>query len=91
MMTKYTPQLLSRLEDIFSQSDYALRYEKGNFKPGYCILKDQKVVIVNKFYPVEGKINCLIDILRAVNLDISKINDKNKELYNEITQPHLKF
>ena len=36
---KYTKHLLNKLEDIFSESDYVLRYEKGNFQSGYCILK----------------------------------------------------
>jgi hypothetical protein len=88
---KYTPNFLRKLEDIFAESDYVLRYEKGNFKSGYCILNDQKVVIVNKFYPLEGKINCLLDIVREINMDISKFSDKNKVLYFEISQTHIKL
>lgn len=63
-----------------------LRYEKGNFKPGWCVLKDSKIIIVNKFYPMEGKINCLVDILRTVQLDTTKMNEKNLEFYQEINQ-----
>jgi len=71
---KVTPALLSRLEDIFAESDFVLRYEKGNFKSGFCVLNEQKVVVVNKFYSLEGKINCLMEILRTVPLDISNFN-----------------
>lgn len=88
---KYTPHFLHKLEDIFAESDYMLRYEKGNFKSGYCILNDQKIVIVNKFYPLEGKVNCLLDIIREINMDISKFSEKNKVLYFELSQTQLKL
>jgi hypothetical protein len=88
-MIKFTNQFLSRLEDIFAESDFVLRYEKGNFKSGYCVLKEQNVVIVNKYYPLEGKINCLIDILRNLQLDISRFKEKTKDFYLEITQTSL--
>jgi hypothetical protein len=91
MQIKYTPQFQAKLEDIFAESDYVLRYEKGNFHAGYCILKDTKIAIVNKYFTPEGKINCLIEILKSIDLDISKLSDKNRQLYHELTQSELKF
>lgn len=91
MQIKFTPQFQAKLEDIFAESDYVLRYEKGNFQAGYCVLKDTKIAIVNKYYPTEGKINCLIEILKSIELDTSKLSDKNKSLYQEITQSELKL
>ena len=89
-MIKYTAAFLTKIEDIISESDYILRYEKGNFKSGYCLLKDQKIMIVNKFYTTEGKINALMEILRTVELDQSKFTEKSQQLYAEITQTELK-
>lgn len=88
---KSTPQFLTKLEDIFAESDFILRYEKGNFKSGYCILNDQKVVVINKFYTLEGKINCIVEILRTLKLDISGFKEKTKELYFEIVQTSIAF
>lgn len=85
-MIKYTNQFLSKLEDLIAESDYTLRYEKGNFKSGFCVLKDQKIIIVNKFYATEGKINALYEILRTVPLDISRFTEKNQKFYQEINQ-----
>jgi hypothetical protein len=85
-MIKYTTQFLTRLEDMIAESDYTLRYEKGNFKSGYCVLKDQKIIIVNKFYPTEGKINALLDILKNVPLDATKFTEKSVKLYSELFQ-----
>lgn len=87
MEIKYTNQFLNKLEDLFAESNYVLRYEKGSFKPGYCVLKDTRIVIVNKYYPTEGRINCLIEIIRTIDdIDTSRMNDKNKKLYQEICQ-----
>ena len=84
MELKYTRPFLSRLEDIFAESDYVLRYEKGNFKAGYCLIKDMKVAIINKYFPIEGKVNCLYDILRNIQIDASKLSAKSQELYQKI-------
>jgi hypothetical protein len=89
-MIKYTTGFLTKLEDIIAESDYVLRYEKGNFKSGYCVLKDQNIIIVNKFYTTEGKINALLDILRNVALDTSKFSEKSQKLYEEIAQLEIK-
>lgn len=84
MELKYTRHFLGRLEDIFTESDYMLRYEKGNFKSGFCVIKDARVVIVNKYFPLEGKINCLYDILRNVAIDDSRLSEKNRLLLQDI-------
>ena len=85
-MIKYTNSFLTKLEDIIAESDYILRYEKGNFKSGYCVLKDQKIIIVNKFYTTEGKINALLEILKNVALDTTKFSEKSQKLYEELSQ-----
>ncbi|NOS91658.1 MAG: hypothetical protein HOP30_07030 [Cyclobacteriaceae bacterium] len=90
-MIKYTTQFLTKLEDLISESDYILRYEKGNFKSGYCLLKEQKIMILNKFFATEGKINALLDIMKNVELDTSKFSEKNLKLYEELTQAEVKL
>ena len=84
-MVKYTTQFLVKMEEIISESDYILRYEKGNFKSGYCVLKDQKIIIINKFYTMEGKINALLDIFKNVKFDTSRFTEKSLKLYEELT------
>lgn len=85
-MIKYTNQFLTKLEDLIAESDYTLRYEKGNFKSGYCLLREQKIIIVNKFYTTEGKINALLEILKNVSLDGSRFTEKSQKLYEELHQ-----
>lgn len=89
-MIKYTVPFLTKLEDLIAESDYTLRYEKGNFKSGYCLLREQKIIIINKFYTTEGKINALLDILKTLELNTSRFTEKSQKLYEEITQPEVK-
>ncbi len=86
MDIRYSKHFLNKLEDVFSESDYILRYEKGSFKSGYCIIRDTKVVVVNKFYSLEGKINCLLDILKTIDFNAARLNPKNLKLYQEIKE-----
>jgi hypothetical protein len=86
-MIKYTTQFLLKMEEMITESDYTLRYEKGNFKSGYCVLKDQKIMIVNKFFTTEGKINALLDILKNTVLEPVKFSDKSRKLHEELNLP----
>ena len=91
MQIKYTTHFLNKLEDLFSESSYILRYEKGNFQSGYCLLNDSKIAIINKYFPLEGKINSLIDIIRSVNLNPEELSENNRKIFHAIRQNSLKF
>ena len=91
MTIKYSKHFLNKLEDLMAETDYILRYEKGNFKSGYCILNDTRVAIINKYYSLEGKINCLIDIIKSIEVDQGSLNEKNQKLFNELSQTELEL
>lgn len=91
MTIKYTKHFLNKLEDVMSETDYVLRYEKGNFQSGYCILNESKVAVVNKFFALEGKVNSLVEILRSIQVDSTKLSDSNKKFYAELTSNQLQF
>lgn len=74
-----------------SETEYILRYEKGNFQSGYCILNESKVAVVNKFFALEGKVNSLVEIIRSIKVDTTKLSDNNKKLYSEITNNQLQL
>lgn len=92
MTVRYTKNFLDKLENIFASSEYILRYEKGNFKSGYCILKDNKIVIINKYYTLDGKINTLIDIIKEIGFKVNDFSDKKiQDLISELQQTELKL
>ena len=84
-MFRYTPTTLQKFEQLFREAQYVVRYEKGNFKAGYCILQDKKVVVINKYFDTESRINSLLEILSQIELDESKLSDQSLELL----QPQL--
>ncbi|ELR72332.1 hypothetical protein C900_01614 [Fulvivirga imtechensis AK7] len=91
MAVKYSKHFLNKLEDLIAETDYILRYERGNFKSGWCILNDNKIIIVNKYFATDGKINCLLDIIKTVDINKSQLSEKNKKLYLELAQTELEL
>lgn len=91
MVVKYTKQFLHKLEDLMAETDFVLRYERGNFKAGYCILNTKKVAIVNKYFSHEGKINCLLDIIKSIEINEDRLSDKNQFLFNSLAQTKLEL
>ncbi len=81
---KYTQSTLDKLENIASQSGYVLRYERGSFQSGYCILEERKVIVLNKFLPIEGRINTLADIIPQLEINTDVLTDDLKKLYLDI-------
>lgn len=91
MSVKYSKQYLHKLEDLMAETDFILRYEKGTFKSGYCILNSKKVAIVNRYFTHEGKINCLIDIVKSIEIDADRLSSKNQSLFLELSQTDFEF
>ena len=83
-MFKYSKQQLKKVEDLFAAVGYVLRYEKGNFQSGYCLVEARKVVVVNKFYDAEARINCLLDILSNIEVNIEQLSDETLNFYQKI-------
>lgn len=91
MSFKYNQTTLQLLESIFKENHYVVRYEKGRFQSGYCILQDKKVVVVNKFFETEARINALIDILQQIEVDISQLDEKQLKLFEQLSQHKLEL
>ena len=81
---KYTQTNLYKIEKIVEESGYVIRYERGTFQSGYCILQDKKVVVLNKFFQTEGRINTLIDLLPQLNVNIDDLTHESQKLYEEL-------
>jgi hypothetical protein len=81
---KYTQSTLDKLESIPEQAGYVLRYERGTFQSGYCILEARKVVVLNRFLQTEGRINTLIDLIPQLDINPEILTEEAKKLYNGI-------
>ncbi|MBK6363524.1 MAG: hypothetical protein IPN49_06640 [Saprospiraceae bacterium] len=73
---KYNKSGLEKLEDLLEKIGYKVRYEKGNFNSGYCIVESTKIIVVNKFYNVEGRVMALLEILSSLEIDDNNLDPK---------------
>ena len=75
-LMKYNQSTLDKLEKIIDEAGYVIRYERGNFQSGYCILEQKKVVVLNKFLQTEGRINTLIDLIAQLEIVTNKLSEE---------------
>lgn len=90
-MHKSSPQYLKKLENLFKEGEFRLRYEKGNFRAGHCVLLDQQIVVINKFYTLENKINALIEMALELPWPEDKLTPEAQRLLHEIRQITMKL
>lgn len=81
---KISPATLQKLEKLVEDSGYILRYERGSFQSGYCILEHKKVVVLNKFLNVEGRINTLQELIPVLEINIDSLTHDHQKLYEEL-------
>jgi hypothetical protein len=81
---KFTQNTLDKIEKVIEEGSYIIRYERGTFQSGYCILQEKKVVVLNKFLQTEGRINTLIDLLPLLKINIDDLTHESQKLYEEL-------
>jgi len=84
MAIRYNAPTLARLEKIVEEAGYTLRYERGTFQSGYCILEARKVVVLNRFLQTEGRIHMLIDLIPSLNIDPLSIAAEHRRFLQEV-------
>jgi hypothetical protein len=81
---KYTQTTLDKIEKIIAETGYIIRYERGTFQSGFCILEDRKVVVLNKFLQLEGRINTLIDLIPQLKINADTLTPESKKVFADI-------
>lgn len=91
MTLSYTQHTLDKLEALIKTLGFKLRYEKGNFKTGSCVLEKDRIVIVNKFSNLESKINSLADLVQRSETDENLLDEKQKAFLYILKQTKIEF
>ena len=81
---KYTQTTLDKIEKIIDETGYIIRYERGTFQSGFCILEDRKVVVLNKFLQLEGRINTLIDLIPQLKINADTLTPESRKVFDDI-------
>ncbi len=83
---KYTQTSLDKLANILQESGYVVRYERGTFQSGWCVLEARKVVVLNKFLNIEGRINTLMDLIPQIAIEFDKLTHESQNLYEALVK-----
>ena len=86
MKIRYTKSLLTKLEELVSEMGYTVRYEKGAFNSGYCILRNEKIILINKFIDLEGRIQMVMNIIDEIEVQTSTLSKEGVELYLKLRE-----
>lgn len=62
-------QTLNELEEVVQRLGYKVRYEKGNFEGGYCLLKESNLFVINSRKEIERKIIIICKNLKEMGID----------------------
>lgn len=84
-MFKYTIHTLKKVEDLLKESGYIVRYERGNFTAGYCILESRKVIVINRYYETEARINNLLEIIGKIGVDENELSESSRDFFHEMS------
>ena len=76
-------KIYNELKDIFDRIGYKIILDNGNFNSGYCILEEEKVIVINKNKPYENRVRTLSEILSSIELDNIYIKPYIRELISQ--------
>jgi hypothetical protein len=77
--------LILELEQIAGQLGVVIRYEKGDFDGGYCILKAERILVVNKRLSPQKKASVLALGMNAIGLDSIFLKPALREFIDDET------
>ena len=86
---KATRATQEKLQDILRIQGFTVRYEKGNFRGGHCIVLEERMVIINKFYPLESKVNTLAAVIRQIEVNDDLLTDEQIKLVARLREAPL--
>ncbi len=78
--------LIAELKSVASQLGAEVRFEKGDFKGGYCLLKESKVIVINKLANLQRKVMILSAALKELGADEIYLSPKLREVIEEMTE-----
>ena len=86
---KLNKTTLDKLEDILGESEYVVRYERGNFQSGWCLLESRRIVVLNKFLNLEARINTLLELIPQLDIQFDKLTHQSQKVYEEVKKLSL--
>ncbi|MBN1638773.1 MAG: hypothetical protein JW866_07390 [Ignavibacteriales bacterium] len=76
--------LLQDLKFIAAEMGAKVRFEKGDFVGGYCLVKKDKLIVINKFTNLQRKVVVLATALKELGVEDIYLTPKLREIINEM-------
>ena len=83
-------QILSELEHLAVNCGISIRYEKGDFRGGYCVLKAERIIVVNKRLAPTRRASVLAQGLAEVGIDEVYLKPAVREYIEDELTRHMK-
>ncbi len=83
---KITKKLGERLEQLLEVMGYEVRHGRGNFRGGVCLLDEQRLVVLNQYYPLESRIQSLIDLVVELPADEAPLSPEQRQFLEQLRQ-----
>jgi hypothetical protein len=91
-MLPYTQTSLNKLEDLLNALGLKVRYERGSFKTGTCVLQKENILVVNRFSDIEVKIRSMIQVIQGLEpSESTELDEKQQKLYYSLSQMTLEL
>ena len=82
---KELEEILQELKSVADQLGATIRFEKGDFKGGYCIVHDKKVIVINKMTNLQKKVMILSTALKELGVDSIYLTPRVREIIEEMS------
>jgi hypothetical protein len=83
-------EFIQDLKGLAVQLGAEVRFEKGDFKGGYCLLKESKVIVINKMANLQRKAMILSMALKELGIDEVFLTPRLRELIDEMSSEFSK-
>ena len=78
--------ILQDLKSIAAEMGAKVRFERGDFKGGYCLVKESKIIVINKLSSLQKKVAILSSALTQLGAENIYIPPKIREVIDEMDE-----
>ncbi len=78
--------ILNDLKSVATQMGAKVRFERGDFKGGYCLVKENKVIVINKLATLQRKVIILSQALKELGVEDVYLTPKLREVIEEMSE-----
>lgn len=79
-------EIIQELKALATQLGATVRFERGDFKGGYCLLKDSKVIVINKLANLQRKAMILSAALKELGIEQIYLTPRMREIIDEMLE-----